>query len=136
MLKKRVVLSLLAVLFGQGVSAQTEILCSAREQWTFAEEIARPASWAFNVIFDFQNQLLTNFQIGGLNCGSITEVYVTDESIGFKCRLDQVGGVQSADFTTNISRLSGEFFIHRQYSDSNDWNGLTIGDCQNGSRRF
>ncbi len=125
---------LFGILLGQSVSAQTEILCTTTEQWTFAEEVSRPASWAFNVIVDGEGKQLSHFNVGGLACKSVTEVYVNDENIGFKCSREAFG--EPAEYSTRISRLRGDFIILREYARSSQSDGVTIGFCQQGSRRF
>lgn len=128
--------TLLCLAFGQSASGQTAILCTAQEQWTFAEDIGRPANWAFNVEFEVHGQQISHFKVGGMRCSRLYEVYVNDESIGFKCNLQGTGASESAEYFTSISRLAGDFIIIRTYERSKHLDGATIGLCQRGSRRF
>jgi len=127
----------LTIWLGQSVAAQTQILCTAQEQWTFSEDIGRSASWAFNVSIEAQNGQISYFNVGGLDCTELTEVYVNDENIGFKCTLRALNsGSEPPIFSTNISRLSGDFFIVSEYRRSSHLNGMIIGNCRGGNRRF
>lgn len=127
---------LLCVTLGQSASARTAILCTAQEQWTFAEEIGRPANWVFNVEFEVQGQQISVFRVGGLDCRSLSEVYVNDEAIWFNCGIGALDGNETIEFAAKISRLSGDFLILRTYYGSEHLDGVTIGYCESGSRRF
>ena len=133
---RRLATLLLCVTLGQSASAQTAVLCTAQEQWTFAEEIGRPASWAFNVILEVQGDRLTKFEVGGLRCNRLFDVFVNNENLGFTCSLDGYAKNEVAEFTALISRLQGDFLMQRTYGRSNHLDGVTIGYCERGSRRF
>lgn len=127
---------LLCVTLGQSASARTAILCTAQEQWTFAEEIGRPANWAFNVEFEVQGQQISVFRVGGLDCRRLSEVNVNDEAIWFTCGMSALDGNETIKYAAKISRLYGDFSILRTYYGSEHLDGVTIGYCERGSRRF
>lgn len=120
----------LGLVLSQGASAQTAILCTAQEQWTFAEEIGRPVNWAFNVEFEIHVQQISHFKVGGLRCAKLSKIYITEEDIRFTCTSEPTV------FTVTISRLSGGFIILREFGGQSRLNGATIGNCQSGIRRF
>ena len=119
-----------AFTFGQGVAAQTAVLCTAEEQWTIIEDVGRPANLAFNITFDFQGRRLSEFRVGGLNCETLFGVYVGENDIQFTC------GMGATEFAVGISRLSGEFFMFRTYREAPHLDGMTIGSCERGNKRF